>query len=82
VKKAWELAFSFLFNLEMLIVEDQPRKALSLNQCIFNGRLPNNLRKFSLGGLCCVALLCGLFGSSKMIQSSTRLSGKMLNLKE
>ncbi len=82
VKKAWELAFSFLFNLEMLIIEDQPRKTLSLKQCIFNGRLPNNLRRFNLGGLCCVALLCGLFGSSKMIHSSTWLSGKMLNLKE
>jgi hypothetical protein len=56
VKKAWELAFSFLFKLKMLIIEDQPRKALILKQCIFNGRLPNNLRTFSLVW----ALLCGI----------------------
>lgn len=40
----------------MLIIEDQPRKALSLEQCLFNGRLPNNWRRFNLVG----ALLCGI----------------------
>jgi hypothetical protein len=47
MKKAWELAFSFLFKLKMFVIEDQTRKALNLEQCLFNGRLPNNLKRFN-----------------------------------
>ncbi len=55
-KKAWELAFPFLFKLKMLVIEDQPRKPLSLKQCLFNCKLLNSLKRFSL----LWALLCGI----------------------
>ncbi len=56
MKKTWELAFPFLFKLKMLVIEDQPRKTLSLKQCLFNCRLPNSLKRFGLVW----ALLCGI----------------------
>jgi len=56
MKNTWELAFPFLFKLKMLVIEDQPRKTLSLKQCLFNCRLPNSLRRFNLVW----ALLCGI----------------------
>jgi len=46
-KKTWELAFSFLCSFKLPTNSIGIWKALNVEHCLFNQRLPNSLRMFS-----------------------------------
>jgi len=67
VMKAWELAFSFHFQLGLLINIIGSEKTLKFEQCLFNKWLLNGSRNSTPYGPYLEELLCGPFGLKETI---------------
>jgi hypothetical protein len=61
-KKTWELAFNFLCSLKLPTNSIGIWKALNVEQCLFNKRLPKALGSLALFGLYFGMYLYGPFG--------------------